>query len=372
MNIVEKMKTDWNRRASHEARYFIATEDYRNDEVFDRSGEDTAQAITSILAATPERLATYRVLDIGCGIGRVLKSIAPAVREAVGIDVSAEMVARASERLKDIPNVTTYESTGVDLGDFPDDSFDLVYSYVAFQHMPRPVFTRYLNEAHRVLRDGGSMVFQLYLGPRQEPPLGDTIALRVYDESELADGLRKSGFHIAERKLEHRSDEGLESWLIVAAPLPAIGPEPGAGEWLQEECGEMRSPLDGHLYRNLARTQLAEGARAQAVETMKRHLEFDPQDLSTALDLCALLVEEKRPDDAAAVLKHVNEVHPDYADAYVARAQLLALLGRTAEALHLHDRLCVRFPKETALHDRVQKLVMPAPVSSAVGSAPGR
>ena len=45
MNVSEKMKRDWNQRAQHHARFWIATENYQTEEVFAQSGQDTAQAL---------------------------------------------------------------------------------------------------------------------------------------------------------------------------------------------------------------------------------------------------------------------------------------------------------------------------------------
>ena len=45
---------------------------------------------------------------------------------------------------------------GRDLAAFADESFDLVYSYAVFQHIPsRDVVMQYLREARRVLKPGG-------------------------------------------------------------------------------------------------------------------------------------------------------------------------------------------------------------------------
>jgi len=38
MNIAEKMKRDWDQRAEHHARFWIATENYQTEEVFANLG----------------------------------------------------------------------------------------------------------------------------------------------------------------------------------------------------------------------------------------------------------------------------------------------------------------------------------------------
>jgi len=89
MNIAEKMKRDWDQRAQHHARFWIATENYQTEEVFAQSWQDTAQALLKSL--TGFRHPSWKVLDIGCGIGRVLKPLAKHFHALVGIDVSSTM-----------------------------------------------------------------------------------------------------------------------------------------------------------------------------------------------------------------------------------------------------------------------------------------
>ena len=76
MNISEKMKRDWDERAQHHARFWIATENYQTEEVFDAiwKGPLRIALIEDIrqICIRP----SWKVLDIGCGIGRVLKPLA--------------------------------------------------------------------------------------------------------------------------------------------------------------------------------------------------------------------------------------------------------------------------------------------------------
>ena len=77
-----------------------------------------------------------------------------------------------------------------------EESFDLVYSFVAFQHMPRPVFARYLEESNRVLKTQGFLAFQIPMGPPLDAVIEDTIAMRQYTSDELAGELHRCGFQL--------------------------------------------------------------------------------------------------------------------------------------------------------------------------------
>ena len=71
------MKGDWNRRARENARYYIATSVAGGEPEFDASGARDVgfffDGIEELL--TPEAVA----LDIGCGIGRMDRHVAPRV-----------------------------------------------------------------------------------------------------------------------------------------------------------------------------------------------------------------------------------------------------------------------------------------------------
>ena len=142
MNIVEKMKQDWNRRARQDARFWIATEDHETEEVFANSG---AHAVAQLLEGLePYSRPTWHVLEVGCGIGRMLRPMAHRFAYVCGVDVSREMIAQSKDWLKGLANVETFENNGIDLQQFSDNRFDFVYAYVAFQHMPKEVFQSYL------------------------------------------------------------------------------------------------------------------------------------------------------------------------------------------------------------------------------------
>ena len=73
--------------------------------------------------------------------------------EIHGVDVSDEMIGLAREKLRDIPNAHPHVTDGASLAQFADDSFDFVYSYAVFQHIPsRDVVFQYLREIRRVLK----------------------------------------------------------------------------------------------------------------------------------------------------------------------------------------------------------------------------
>lgn len=95
-----------------------------------------------------------KVLEIGCGVGRLMED------GYSGIDISEEMLKIARERK---PKCEFKLTDGRTIP-YPDESFDVVYCVLVFQHLPLEAVRGYVKEAERVLKKGGKFVFQLIEG----------------------------------------------------------------------------------------------------------------------------------------------------------------------------------------------------------------
>ncbi len=157
------MRDFWDEKAKENAMYYISSyRDYddQDPEEFWRWGETLTERFLS--ESEIPFAGDERVLEIGCGIGRMTAALARRFREVEGIDVSEEMVRRAREALGGTPNARVSVANGVDLAGFADGSFDFVFSYLVFQHIPDPeITTGYLREIGRVLPGGGWMHVQV-------------------------------------------------------------------------------------------------------------------------------------------------------------------------------------------------------------------
>lgn len=105
------------------------------------------------------------VLDIGCGIGRLLVGLAPHVRRAVGIDVSAEMVKAAQRRCEGHENVSVFKGDGHGLGAVADDQFDLIVAVDSFPYLRQSghaLVQTFVADSARALKSGGQLVILNY------------------------------------------------------------------------------------------------------------------------------------------------------------------------------------------------------------------
>lgn len=157
--VAERMRNDWNDRAREDANYYVAfgRRDQDEDEFFETAKEIVASVEWELRHMGPVRNPrALRALEIGCGPGRLMKPLSRTFGEIHGVDVSDEMVRLARERLRGIPHAHVHATDGSSLAQFADESFDMVYSYAVFQHIPsREVVLAYMREVHRVLKAGG-------------------------------------------------------------------------------------------------------------------------------------------------------------------------------------------------------------------------
>jgi len=123
-----------------------------------RNGVLTAQFLKAVLEIEPH----HKVLEIGCGIARVGRELAQYCREWHGADISGNMIQHARQRAEGIPNIVLHELPTTDLAIFADQSFDSVYSTIVFMHLDKPDMFRYIREAYRVLKPGGTAYFDTF------------------------------------------------------------------------------------------------------------------------------------------------------------------------------------------------------------------
>ncbi len=97
-----------------------------------------------------------RILDLGCGWGRVLKPVMDGEGDAVGLDISLNMLHRAKEHLeKHGHSPALLRGDGTSLP-FKNGSFDMIYSLLVLQHISKENGRDVLKEVARVLKPDGA------------------------------------------------------------------------------------------------------------------------------------------------------------------------------------------------------------------------
>ncbi|MEU4443304.1 methyltransferase domain-containing protein [Actinosynnema sp. NPDC050801] len=98
----------------------------------------------------------HRVLDIGCGNGRISRLAARRAAHVLGVDLSGPMLARARASATGVPNLT-FEQGDAQVFPFPPHAFDVAVSRFGVMFFADPVAA--FANIRGALRPGGRLVF---------------------------------------------------------------------------------------------------------------------------------------------------------------------------------------------------------------------
>ncbi len=184
----------------------------------DKDRPETARALLELAG----KLNAQRILEVGCGTGRWLAELRTIANRCYGLDPSRGMLAQAHSRNAPI-HLTRGRGESLP---FPDATFDLVYCVNAIHHMDGQ--QTFIQEARRVLRDGGALAV---IGM---DPHGQRDTWYVYDyfegvyETDLVrfpswetvlDWMRAAGFQQVERRPVERIIDHKTSTTVLDDPF---------------------------------------------------------------------------------------------------------------------------------------------------------
>ncbi|MCB0317691.1 MAG: class I SAM-dependent methyltransferase, partial [Bdellovibrionales bacterium] len=307
------MKNDWDRRLDHDYRFWMS-DGYENDEAMWSSGERDYEIITKGL----DDCATKTQLELGCGVGRLLRPALRKFRKVIGVDVSEKAVKKATSLLGEKDGLELIVGNGFDLASIPDSSVDVALSFAAITSIPTDIIANYFREIHRVLKRDGIFRLQCYLGRPQEVSHDDTLHIRCYAEDSFRAAMKAAGFtveSIEELVLPFQvsfKEIGITA-MIVSLKRETVAPESSkeisrlllpTGESTSTEVVDS-SDLETWMSLNYAKKLVRQGDLAKAEETVQfvanstRNTAIDVQDL-----LQKVISEvEKETDSKVSVVK---------------------------------------------------------------------
>ncbi|MEW5976528.1 MAG: glycosyltransferase [Acidobacteriota bacterium] len=297
------------------------------------SGEKSVEAVLKNLPARPD----WSILELGCGIGRVIKPLRKRFERVDGVDISEKMIQFASRYLADdAQNGALFLNNGCDLKPLADSQYDLVYSIIVFQHIRSiSVVRSYLREIARVLKPGGYFRLQVY--DKTNPSLGS------YDEEALPNvqhGMTGNGYSVEELctlLTEHGYDiietEHSSPWLWITARTPesacksptatAVSRAKVGSDWAAARNGSTQphtSPSVGQVTLE-AFHHFENGAWSLALDSLDSVLKQTPEKQGIQFLRARCLEQLGRLNEALAAARAELAVQPGHPDA-------LALLQR--------------------------------------------
>jgi SAM-dependent methyltransferase len=140
------------------------------------------------------------VCDMGCGPGHVARYLAERGVDAIGVDLSPEMVAQAAALNPHIP----FRVGNMLVLDEPDEAWAGIAAFYSIIHIPPLEVVNALREMHRVLKPDGLLLLAFHLGEgealRVEEMWEQQVALDFwfYSADEMAGYLEEAGYVVEE------------------------------------------------------------------------------------------------------------------------------------------------------------------------------
>ena len=220
--LADQMRTDWDRRVGHDYRFWMG-EGHLDDAQMWKSGAADFASISGDISSGANSVA----LEIGCGVGRMLKAASEKFTRVIGIDVSRLAIAKARELVGTTAKIELVTSSGVDLNPVESQSIDFVWSFAALACMPVPVIAAYLVEVRRVLKPTGTARVQLYLGQEMLVHEHDTLHLRSFAPDNFQRAAHLAGFECvlvsqADIAEEGSQELGLKNCIVGLVPAGEV------------------------------------------------------------------------------------------------------------------------------------------------------
>lgn len=212
-DVALRMREDWERRARENARLYIADKESEGI-AFTLSG--CRDAFNLLEELHPWLRADMRVLEIGCGIGRMVQFLAVIFAEVHGLDVAPAMIEQARRFLARFDNVRLHVGSGRALDGIADESLDLVVSHAVFQHVPElAVVSDYVRETRRVLVPGGLFKLLVKTAPWEGQRQHDTWCGIEVGRADLERWVERDGWELVRAYTAH---DPATAWVVLRVP----------------------------------------------------------------------------------------------------------------------------------------------------------
>lgn len=180
----------WNRFGADDPYFGVLTKDgYQKGqfdqaarEAFFRSGQDYVGMVLE-LARRHVGAGTrfHRVLDFGCGVGRLAFAFAPHADEVIGVDISTGMLAEAKRNATEFGVHNTQWALSDDNFSHVTGGFDLIHTFITLQHLAPARGYRMVSQLIGRLQTNGIGIVHLTYATASRTPLARRLLTAFYE-----------------------------------------------------------------------------------------------------------------------------------------------------------------------------------------------
>ena len=156
-----------------------------------------------------------KLLEVGCGTGRILLPLAKTGVECYGVDAAKNMLSRLQKKAAQMNVKIHFKQGDIEKIPFKANTFDAVYTMHVLMHLPD--YKKAVNSMHRVLKPGGTLVLDF---PNANSPWTKLSVMlnpgkkrtRLFSISELRKSFASYDYEL----------DGLFSWPHILYKMPVI------------------------------------------------------------------------------------------------------------------------------------------------------
>ncbi|MFA6391491.1 MAG: class I SAM-dependent methyltransferase [Patescibacteria group bacterium] len=164
---LDKLKEEWEDLAIRDPFWAILSDPkqrfnkWDTDDFFS-TGKKEIDTVMKVATTLDYPKYREKVLDFGCGVGRLTRALNNYFKECIGVDIAENMILKARELNTDMPNCHFLINTEKNLKIFDSNSFDMIYTSLVLQHLQdKSIIKSYIIEFIRTLKVDGLLIFQL-------------------------------------------------------------------------------------------------------------------------------------------------------------------------------------------------------------------
>jgi SAM-dependent methyltransferase len=157
-----QMGENWEKRAQSKARdFYVASHPgWSHKDVWAEQARIDVALIMSGL--DPEEAKTWKVLEIGCGVGRLAPGLCSHMAGYDGFDIAPGMVEEAISRNQHVETARFFVSDGTQPpAEVQKEKYELVLAWAVFIHCPKDIIENNIRHGYELLAEGGQLRFQV-------------------------------------------------------------------------------------------------------------------------------------------------------------------------------------------------------------------